>query len=174
MQRESLSFSKGVLESPVLRKLSNEQRQALLARLNYIIELSDKLKYSHTSPRVRHLIDDIELDAWVNLGAPEDGIEREISSWLIDTSWSSECENFAPSSLLDHQLLQRLGSSPDASTPAALNEWLSKQARHLRVAAQGAIDAADICTLVAHIMAMNVLLLDLLSSIGRARIHSQL
>lgn len=172
MERKSLSFSKGVNDALAARNISDEQRRALLARLSYVVELCDKLEASSTSARAPHVVGDIELDAWVNLGAPEDGAEREISSWLIHTTWSSECENFRPSVFLEPRLRERLENSSSVGAFMTLDEWMSAQSVSLRLAASGAMGAVDICSLVAHVMAMNILLLDLLANVNRVRISS--
>jgi hypothetical protein len=173
MKKNHLNFSSGVIEAPVFRNLTSEQRRALLARMYYVIELCDKLDSSKNALRGHYLIQEIELDAWVNLGAPENDHEKEISSWLIHTNWASECEHFKPATFLESKLLNGLENTLNVKTPAALNEWLSTKSIALRLAAMGVINAVDICALVAHVMAMNVLLLDLVSCVNRVRIYNK-
>lgn len=135
-------------------------------------ELSGKLQ-GLRAPLDVHQLADIELDAWVNIGAPEDG--EEVSSWLIHTSWVAECDAAKRlSAFLEADLAARVSSGAAGTEGKELSEWLPEQAPYLAAAASAALSARDVCDLAAHVMAINVLLAEMLFVITRARLNSNM
>jgi len=167
-----MTFDDELLASHAFSRLTTDQHRALLSRLIYVLEICDKLEVLGPGSALSREIADIELDVWVNVGAPESGVEREISSWLIQTSWSAECDRQSLTDYLAPPLVNQLTVKPLHCTQETLVSWLKDQASHLRAAALGALGATEICVFVAHMTALSILMLDVLSSVGRVRVLS--
>jgi hypothetical protein len=170
MKYPALRFTDELSSDPTIDDLSEAQRRLLLERLSYVIELCQKMEGLKSQQEVREFLTDIELDAWVNLGAPEDVAEKPVSSWLIHVSWASAFSDGEPLSLVEPGVRDRLTSLGDVSSAQALTSWISEQALFIRACATQALASANLASFVGHMIGMNVLLLNLLSAIGRARL----
>ncbi|WP_457329891.1 hypothetical protein [Rhizobacter sp. P5_C2] len=170
MKYPALRFTNELSSDPTIGDLSAAQRRLLLERLSYVIELCEKMDGLQSRQEIREFLTDIELDAWVNIGAPEDVADKPISSWLVHVSWASAFSDGEPLSAVERDVRDRLTSVGDVSSAQALTSWMSQQAAFIRACATHALASVDLASFVGHTIGMNVLLLNLLSTIGRARL----
>ena len=170
MKYPALQFTAELSSDPTIGDLSEAQRRLLLERLSYVVELCEKMEDLESRQEIREFLTDIELDAWVNLGAPEDGADKPVSSWLVHVSWASAFSDGEPLSVVEQGVRDRLMSIGDVSSAQALTSWIDQQASFIRTCAIHALASVNLASFVGHPIGMNVLLLNLLSTIGRARL----
>ena len=83
---------KAIAQCRWFSELSVAEKSSFEYRLNYIEEISYKIDEwkIETQNDLLSFLNRIELDLYVNLGSPADGISSEISAWIIHTSWIDE------------------------------------------------------------------------------------
>lgn len=165
-----LTLTRSLLAEPLVVALSDQQRQSLVERFKNLLELCDLVDSLDAAADIPALLDEIELDAWVNIGAPEESGEENLSSWLVHVSWGAECAQESLEHRLGKDLLTRLGKVSAADSPGSLLKWIAEQSKFIRATVAASIESADICGFVAAYIALDVLVLDLVSTLSRARI----
>jgi hypothetical protein len=173
MKYPKLSFTSELLKHELLIDLSDAQKISLLQRLSYVIELCDRLISITDFKSSYGLISDIELDVWICIGAPDSDAKNEVSSWVIHTSWINECDGIDLSKLLEKEITDGMGSKADIESADTLHIWINKQEKLIRKSALNAIAATSISVFIANFMAINILLLNLLSTLSKARLLAQ-
>lgn len=173
MKYPKLSFTFELLQHDLLINLSEAQKKSLVQRLSYVIELCDRLISIKDFKSSYGLISDIELDAWVCIGAPDSDGKDEVSSWVIHTCWVDECDGIDLSKLLEKEVLDGMNNKSDIESADALRVWINTQEKLIRKSALNAILAINISTFIANLMALNVLLLNFISELSKARLMAQ-
>jgi hypothetical protein len=173
MKYSKLTFTSELLQHDLLIDLSNAQKISLLQRLSYVIELCDRLISIKDFKSTYGLISDIELDAWICIGAPDSDSKNEVSSWVIHTSWIDECDGIDLSKFLEKEIINGLDSKADIESADTLYIWISNQEKLVRKSVLNAIAARSISVFIANFMAVNILLLNLISVLSKARLLAQ-
>jgi hypothetical protein len=173
MKYPKLTFTSELLQHDLLIDLSNAQKISLLQRLSYVIELCDRLISIKDFKSTYGLISDIELDAWICIGAPDSDSKNEVSSWVIHTCWVDECDGIDLSKLLEKEVIDGMNSKADIESADTLYIWISNQEKAIRKSVLNAIAATSIATFIANLMAVNILLLNLISVLSKARLLAQ-
>ncbi|HEV2189250.1 MAG TPA: hypothetical protein VGR70_18720 [Stellaceae bacterium] len=153
------------------------QKKNLKGRFQFIeqitLEIAEWLDRTETD--FDAFLDRIELHLAINQGAPLDA-EGSVSAWLIHTSWTFETSPRKMRQELSHDLASELNRSPPSidDNLARFNLWLNQQNSALIAAladfrASKTIDAA-----LANLIAIDALLLNLLTGATRARLNFNL
>ena len=168
----AIELKPSLLAEPVFASLSDSAKRLLVERLSYILDICDKLDSFHAKNGIREFINDVELDAWVNVGAPGTPDDEAVSSWLVHASWTFDCQQpLEP--LLAQAVAQRVTNVGDVSTLLTTEAWLKEQSATLRTAVQDATAASSLPTFVANSIAADALLLNLLVMLTRARLSAR-
>jgi hypothetical protein len=156
------------------KSLNDEQRLDFIARLKYIEETTKKIDewVSGAETDLRAFLDRVELDLYLNQGAPRPD-DSPISSWLVHTSWTFDTAGQKMYRTLPTVVAHEL-DRPQPGLGAevgAWNVWLAKQNAALRMAVSGFYDATDISGVIAHLIAVDVLLVNILAGVSKLRLH---
>ena len=173
MKYPKLAFTSELLNHDLLIDLSDAQKISLLQRLSYVIELCDRLISIKDFKSTYGLISDIELDVWICIGAPDSDSKDEVSSWVIHTCWVDECEGIDLSKLLEKEIIVGMNSKANIESADTLHVWINTQEKLIRKSALNVISATNISTFIANLMALNVLLLNFISVLTKARLLAQ-
>jgi len=146
--------------------LSSEVEE-MNARLEYVDELGNSLFSLGANQISDDVLDEIELDCWSNIAAP-DLSRHGITGWMINVSWSSEFTQAQLLQQLDSDVVDRIGDVLPI-VGSDLRQWFSSQGTLLKRVVDRAFSAQSLVCLVAYLMAMNILLLDVLSLIAKRR-----
>jgi len=159
------------------KSLTDEQRVDFLARLRYIEEITRKIDewVSGAETDMRAFLDRVELDLYLNQGVPSSG-DSPISSWLVHTSWTFD----TTAQRMYKTLLPEVIAELDRPQPrlgaevGSWNVWVAKQNAGLRLALTAFYDATDITDVIAHLVALDVLLANILAGVSKMRLHPSL
>jgi hypothetical protein len=159
------------------RDLNETQKRNYKSRLRFIeqitMEMDDWLGGKEND--FRSFLDRIELHLAINQGAPHDA-DLNISSWLMHTSWTFETSARQMYAQLEKELVSELdhplpGLDPDLTQ---LNNWLTHQNSALKAALDRFYAAQTFDSAMAHQIAIDILVTNLLSSVVRVRLNPRL
>lgn len=156
--------------------LTQKQIFNIVARFNYIDEIIENIHEWLDSEKIQfnHFIDDLELDLSVNQNLPGD--ESMESSYLIHNSWSF---NMSPSSLRS-ELSEAIIKSINEATPGIMCSiddfklWIKNQSLALNEAVTGFYSAKSSLSAIAFYIAIDIILISLLSSTYKMRLNDEL
>ena len=153
------------------------QKKNLRGRFQFIEQITLEIAewLGRTETDFDAFLDRIELHLAINQGAPSDA-ESSVSAWLIHTSWTFETSSHKMRQELRDDLANELDRSPPSIDVnlVRFDQWLNRQNSALISAladfrASKTIDAA-----LANFIAIDVLLLNLLTGATRARLNFNL
>lgn len=173
MKYPNLTFTLELQQHDLIIALNDAQKNSLLQRLSYITELCDRLDNIKDFKSSYGLISDIELDAWVCIGAPDSDSKNEVSSWVIHTSWIDECDGIDLSQFLEKEVIDGMSDKTDIESADTLHIWIVRQEKLMRKSVLNAIGAINIVAFIANLMAVNIILLNLISVLSKARLLAQ-
>jgi hypothetical protein len=163
--------------SSLFSDMNEAQRRNYKGRLRFIeqivLEIDEWLDGKEHD--FRGFLDRIELHLAINQGAPADA-ETRTSSWLIHSSWALESTARKMRQELEGKLITQLDRSPPTSEVdlAQFETWLSQQNSGLRKALEGFYGAGNIDAALAHQIAIDLLVNNLLAGTVKARINPKL
>lgn len=165
-----------LVASNEFRDLTDHQKRNFSARLNYIVEVAEKIGawIERREEPLRDFLDDLELDLWVNIGAPTD--ENTESSWLIHSSWTFG----SSAALLREQLDPNATSLLDGAVPAGdcspeeLCGWLARCGAGLKSLLENFFTAPSYVKAIALLLAIDILLVQSLLGTTRARLNARI
>jgi hypothetical protein len=162
------------------RGLTEPQIQSFKSRLDYVREIIHNIEeWLTTVPTVesfRDFLSELELDLAVNQNLPRDNNREAISSWLIHDSWTFETNSMLMKEALSNSVVAQL-DKPTPSINANLTEfcsWLAGQCEALREATDKFCTADSFTAAIAHYLAMDVILANLLVGTYKARLNPAL
>lgn len=155
--------------------LTQKQIFNIVARFRYIDEIIENIHEWLDSEKTEfnHFIDDLELDLSVNQNLP--GNEGMESSYLIHSSWSFDM----PPSSLRSELSEAIIKSINEVTPGTMcslddfKSWIKNQSLSLSNAVTGFYSAKSSSSAIAHYIAIDIILINLLSSAYKMRLNDE-
>jgi hypothetical protein len=169
----TVQLTPALLGDPTIQALPASAKRLLVERLSYILEICDKIDAGDAKQGNREFINNVELDAWVNVGAPGELGDQAVSSWLMHASWTMDCQQ--PLALnLDAATRSRVSSAGEVGSWQEAAKWMAEQSAFLRSAVKTAAAATSLTPFVANMIAIDALLLNLLSTLTRARLSAWL
>lgn len=158
-------------------ELNETQRRNYRARLRYIEEITLKIDewVNGRETDFFAFLDSIELDLYINQGAPADPANH-VSAWLVHTSWSFETSAAQMSRFLSPDLRAQIEMAQphlDAHIEQ-FRAWMKGQNEALKVTLDGLFRAASFHDAMANQLAIDVLLLNVLSGVAKARLNKRL
>jgi hypothetical protein len=152
-----------------------EQLSLLAIRLESIQEICgriEKLNASELSNRATQSdIESIELDLWIRCGAPDASNNHEASSWLINTSWAGYIKDFSPKSHVVSSILEVLLDKQDVTSLSKLVTYSKSIAEAMHDITVHLAETSSWCSFLAHLIALNSLILKILCAINELRIN---
>lgn len=157
-------------------KLTQKQIFNIVSRFSYIDEIVKNINEWLDSGTIEfsHFIDDLELDLSVNQNLP--GSENTESSYLIHSSWSFDM----PPSTLRRELGEAIIKSINEPTPNIMcsiddfKSWIKDQGSSLSNAVTCFYSSKSSPSAIAHYIAIDIILINLLSSTYKMRLNDKL
>jgi hypothetical protein len=164
------------MECDNFNRLTQKQIFSIVSRFNYIDEIIENINEWLDSDKTElsHFIDDLELDLSVNQNLPGD--EGKESSYLIHNSWTF---NMSPSSLRS-ELSETIIKSINEEIPGTMCSlddfklWIQNQSLALNEAVTGFYSAKSSPSAIAFYIAIDIILINLLSSTYKMRLNDEL
>jgi hypothetical protein len=166
-----------LVSSEEFANLNEVQRFNYRARLRYIEEITLKIDEWVKGDETDFFafLDSVELDLYINQGAPADPASH-VSEWLVHTSWLFETSvaqmsrYISPECRVQIELAQpRLDVSVEQ-----FRLWMNDQNQALKASLEGFFKAASFHEAIANQLAIDALLLNLLSGVAKARLNKRL
>jgi hypothetical protein len=177
VQQPSLPVA--LTDSDEFRALKPEQVSNFEARFRYVQEIVEKIErwLSNQQPGVtlRSFLDDLELDLAVNQSLPEED-QTQQSAWLIHSSWTFECSVSQMRAQLTADVVTAIERGPPSVDAQAreVQQWLRDQGVALRHLLERFHSAATFEIAIAHHIAIDILLANLLVGTYKARLNPSL
>ncbi|MES2353497.1 MAG: hypothetical protein V4568_03670 [Pseudomonadota bacterium] len=165
------------MNSLEFKELTQKQVFNLEARFRYVGEIVENVEswLLNDGNDFKGFLDSLELDLSVNQNLPDESEDRETShlihsSWTFDTTVAQLRHALSPSIIawLD-QNLPRVDCSL-----TEFNAWLAIQCKALREVVTEFYGAQSFSSTIAHYIAMDILLANMLAGVYKARLNADL
>jgi hypothetical protein len=158
--------------------LSEKQRFNYRARLRYVEEITLKIDewLAGKETDFFSFLDTVELDLYINQGAPVGNGEDHVSAWLIHTSWTFETSVAKMLRSLQSSVRERI-DAPPPGLDAPIDQfrsWIQGQNEALTTALNSYFGAESFDQAMANQLAIDALLLNVLSGVCKARLNKRL
>lgn len=159
-------------------QLSQSQQHNYRARLRYVEEITLKIEewVSGRETDFFAFLDSVELDLYINQGAPIGNGEDHVSAWLFHTSWTFETSVQQMSRLISLKLRERI-EAPQPGLDATVDQfraWIDGQNLGLVESLDSFFNSKSFDEALANQIAMDVLLLNILAGTCKARLNKRL
>lgn len=144
--------------------------EQIAQRIHHVREISGAILSSTKSIEDPTTLDGLELDIWCVLWVPELDKQTKLTSWLLNTGWRSEVPLGSLADEISANVRERLSVPPDLISVATARSWCRLQGEALIETCDACWRATSIESLIANLIAMDGLLLTLLSAITRMRL----
>lgn len=172
------SLPSAIASSEEFVDLTEKQQFNYRARLRHVEEITLKIEEWLTGAETDFFafLDSIELDLYINQGAPVGGGEDHVSAWLLHTSWTFETSVARMSRFISPALREQL-ELPQPGLDAAIDQfgaWIRNQNQALTAALDSFFAASSFDEAMANQLAVDTLLVNLLAGVTRARLNKRL
>jgi hypothetical protein len=161
------TLSPTVLKHPLIEALDASALKNLVARIQYSMNTGTTMRELCESDQVREALNQIELDLWVNAGAP-DGIGKDVSSWIVHVSWALSVDE-RPSEIIDSEALMA-ANQVKAGDVRSLLPWLNAIGSAIEATASRVLQSKSFDAFVVNLMVLDMLVLNSLAAIARFRL----
>jgi hypothetical protein len=167
-----------IASSEEFTDLTEKQRFNYQARLRHVEEITLRIEEWLTGAETDFFafLDSIELDLYINQGAPVGSGEDHVSAWLFHTSWTFETSVEKMSRFISPKLREQI-ELPQPGLDAAIDQfraWIRDQNQALTSVLDSFFAASSFDEAMANQIAVDTLLVNLLAGVTRARLNKRL
>lgn len=157
--------------------LDKKKKSNFISRIKYIEEITLKINdWVEISDEIFcDLFNSIELDVYINLGAPCSESDNVLSQWIVHTSWIFDTSTSAMCAVIDGSIFEEI-DRPQPTVKSDIYEfklWLTMQNRALISSVDNFYSASDFDTAIAYQIVIDIFLANFLTGLLRARLNSK-
>ena len=175
MKEFKISIPQCIYSSFEYNELNEPSRKHIEAKLNYCLEVTDKINSWLISPEetLESLLDNLELDCLSIISSGFGDTENYVSTYQFHSSWTVDCQKINLYELVSSEAKNLFGKNlPNYNSSAEeIINWLREWVATLNIAIKKFIDAQSFDLAMASIITINSLLFAFLFVASAGRVN---
>ena len=168
-----------IFENAEIQKLTDRQISSLLSRFDRIDDIVEQIRdwtRRNDARSTKEFLDSVEVDLVISQNLPEENPEEAISSYIVHSSWTFSIEASELGDALPDATIRAIDMAVPSinSDEAVFRNWIVALAEALDSECEQFFSSKLFREVVAHFIAIDILLANLLLGVYKVRLNKKL